>query len=424
MTSIPISTPQLATVRARLVFGAAIAALLVAGLVMVVTSGVGRPLTALESMLVLGGAVALSVAFAAHGHETIQQALIPAVAQLEAVGRGRATSAASLPPDMAPLSDALEALGERIRQTLHEMDMDAAEMSALADELNVGATDITAGCGQVQVAARSIAEATSVQTRGINNLVEAAIRAAERALRVADYARKAQETADAVALSARAGASAGEQALISMATISKVTSAAVPAVIELGEKSQRIGKITDTIAVLARQTNLLALNAAIEAARAGEHGKGFAIVAAEVRKLANDSARALQTIRQLAAEIRSAAVSTESQIALVSESVGNGEQVIRLSTDALLRIEQEIERSRSAVALIVESATGQRTEADALASEIEAIATVAGKNAAAAMEVTRVMEAQAGSMSQIGGSSQQLGSMAQRVRAGVARFRG
>jgi len=207
-----------------------------------------------------------------------------------------------------------------------------------------------------------------------------------------------------------------------MSAIARVTKDAVPAVNELGEKSQRIGKITDAIGAIARQTNLLALNAAIEASRAGEHGKGFAVVADEVRKLAGESARALDTIRKLATEIRNAAILTEDHIGQVSDRVAEGESVIRASSVALGQISREIEASRSAVDLIVASADAQREEAAALAKEIESIAVVAEQNAATSQEVSAVVQQQTASMTAVASSSQHLAAIAERLKSSMTQF--
>jgi methyl-accepting chemotaxis protein len=207
-----------------------------------------------------------------------------------------------------------------------------------------------------------------------------------------------------------------------MAQISAVTAEAVPAVVELGEKSQRIGKITDAIGVIARQTNLLALNAAIEASRAGEHGKGFAVVADEVRKLAAESHRALGEIRKLAIEIRTSAVRTEEQILQASDRVSAGETIIRASADALTQIDREIANTRAAVDRIVDAADAQRGEAEALAREIEALAATAETNAATAEQVSAVVEEQTASMTSIAASSQHLAEVAESLKASLKAF--
>ncbi|HET7188863.1 MAG TPA: methyl-accepting chemotaxis protein, partial [Gemmatimonadaceae bacterium] len=189
-----------------------------------------------------------------------------------------------------------------------------------------------------------------------------------------------------------------------------------------GEKSQRIGKITDAIGVIARQTNLLALNAAIEASRAGEHGRGFAVVADEVRKLAAESARALDQIRTLAAEIRTSAVRTEEQILVASDRVTAGEAVIRASAEALTQIDREITGARTAVDRIVEAADAQRGEAESLAGEIEMLAATAEMNSSTAEQVSAVVEEQSAAMSNIASSSQHLAEVAERLKGSLRRF--
>ena len=350
---------------------------------------------------------------------------VHAVAQhAEAVAQGslRQDLGFAANDEIGRLADSFRRMTTSLRGLLREIESGAGEVAATAEQLASGAQQMSASTEQVASAAHSIAESAAVQTKGIGTIVEASTRVAERALTVAEHARSAQSAADTVAQSARRGMQSAEQALQSMAEITAVTRDAVPAVTELGEKSLRIGKITDTIAAIARQTNLLALNAAIEAARAGENGKGFAVVADEVRKLAGESAKALQTIRKLATEIRTAAVRTGERITQVSDSVAGGESVIRSSASALTQIGTEIEQSRSAVALIVASTDEQKREAEALAREIESVATVAEQNASTSQEVSAVVQEQTASMAHVTESSQHLAEIAMRLKGSMTRF--
>ncbi|HEU4611318.1 MAG TPA: methyl-accepting chemotaxis protein, partial [Kofleriaceae bacterium] len=329
-------------------------------------------------------AFAIAVVFAYWGAARLTSGIVKIAEHADAVASGKLTHDLDYAAgdEVGALADSFRRMSSSLRALLLEIETGASDVAATAEQLAAGAQQMTASTDQVAGAAHTIAQSATVQTKGINVAVDASTRVADRAFAVAGHARSAQSAADVVARSAQRGVSAAEQALESMSAIARVTKDAVPAVNELGEKSQRIGKITDAIGAIARQTNLLALNAAIEASRAGEHGKGFAVVADEVRKLAGESARALDTIRKLATDIRNAAIRTEEQIGQVSDRVAEGESVIRASSIALGQISREIEASRSAVDLIVASADAQREEAAALVKEIESIAVVAEQNAA------------------------------------------
>ena len=369
-------------------------------------------------------AFAIAVIFAYWGAARLTGGIVAIAEHADAVASGtlRHDLDFSSGDEVGALADSFRRMSTSLRALLLEIETGASEVAATAEQLAAGAQQMTASTDQVAGAAHSIAQSATVQTKGINTAVDASTRVADRAFAVAGHARSAQSAADVVARSAQRGVAAAEQALESMSAIARVTKDAVPAVNELGEKSQRIGKITDAIGAIARQTNLLALNAAIEASRAGEHGKGFAVVADEVRKLAGESARALDTIRKLATEIRNAAIRTEDHIGQVSDRVAEGESVIRASSVALGQISREIEASRSAVDLIVASADAQREEAAALAKEIESIAVVAEQNAATSQEVSAVVQQQTASMTAVASSSQHLAAIAERLKGSMTQF--
>jgi methyl-accepting chemotaxis protein len=324
--------------------------------------------------------------------------------------------------EVGHLASSFRDMNRGLRTLVSQLDISAVDVAATAEQLAASAQQMTASTEEVSAAAVAIADAAALQTRGVNTASDASARVASRAVAVASHAEQARHAADVAQRTTRRGTIAASEALQAMAEISAVTGAAVPAVVELGEKSQRIGKITDVIGSIARQTNLLALNAAIEASRAGEHGKGFAVVADEVRKLAAESARALDQIRKLAAEIRTSAVRTEEQILQASDRVTTGEAVIRASAEALTQIDREITSARTAVDRIVDAADAQRVEAESLAREIGALSESAENNAATAQQVSAVVQQQNAAMSSVATSSQQLAQVAERLKTSLRYF--
>ena len=367
-------------------------------------------------------ALAVGLAYVAARRMTAGLVLLSAQAEQVAMGNLRKELAFTSDDEVGQLAGSFREMTAGLRMLVSQLDTGAGDVAATAEQLASSAEQMTASTEEVSGAASAIADAAASQTRGIANASEASGRVAARAVAVASHAEQARNAADVAQRTTRRGTIAAGEALGAMAEISAVTGAAVPAVVELGEKSQRIGKITDAIGTIARQTNLLALNAAIEASRAGEHGRGFAVVADEVRKLAAESARALDQIRKLAAEIRTSAVKTEEQILIASDRVTAGEAVIRASAEALTQIDREITGARTAVDRIVEAADAQRGEAEALAGEIEALAATAEMNSATAQQVSAVVEEQSAAMSSIASSSQHLAEVAERLKGSLGRF--
>ncbi len=370
------------------------------------------------------GAVALAVGLAFWGSGRFARGMHELSDHSDRISQGQLRNDLMYDSDdeLGQVAHSFREMTRGLRALVSHLDTSASDVAASAEQLAASAQQMSASTQQVSSAADAIAAAAASQTRGVNKASAASGRVASRAAAVASHAEQARTAADVAQRTTRRGTIAADQALQAMAEISAVTGAAVPAVVELGEKSQRIGKITDVIGSIARQTNLLALNAAIEASRAGEHGKGFAVVADEVRKLAAESARALAQIRKLAAEIRSSAVRTEEQILHASDRVTTGEAVIRASAEALTQIDREIASARTAVDRIVDAAEAQRRESELLAVEIEDLAASAEANAAAAQQVSAVVQEQTASMAGVASSSQVLAEVAERLKSSLNHF--
>lgn len=161
---------------------------------------------------------------------------------------------------------------------------------------------------------------------------------------------------------------------------------------ELGEKAQGIGQIMDVISDIADQTNLLALNAAIEAARAGEAGRGFAVVADEVRKLAEKTMQATSEVEKTVFAIQTGTSANIDAMKQVSDVVTNCTGLAKEAGDALVSMTSMIERSTDMVRVIATAAEEQSATSEEINSSVEEVTRLADDMASSAGDSARTME--------------------------------
>ena len=173
----------------------------------------------------------------------------------------------------------------------------------------------------------------------------------------------------------------------------------------LYERSKDISSILDVITGIADQTNLLALNAAIEAARAGEHGKGFAVVADEVRKLAEQSQQSAKEISEIVQGIQK---DTESSVQLMTRVTGDVQAGVQVSNEAIEKFNQILQSTKEITPQMEDvSATAQQMSASVqeVTSIANELAVIAKGNATTSEEVAASSEEQLASMEEISASA-------------------
>lgn len=324
---------------------------------------VSQLLVALLPMLVIGGLSYLVARSVLHdiGGEPAAAAEV-----MRRVANGDLTTSL----DNAPQGSLLHALGHMVgslRQMVSQINKDAGTLVSNAERINAAATDVAK-------AAMEQSDATSAMAAAIEELTVSSNHISDNATDTEQYSREAVE------LSGQ-GTDRVRQATEAIQQISATVADASERIRALDERANQISSIAAVIKDIAGQTNLLALNAAIEAARAGEQGRGFAVVADEVRKLAERTSIATAEIEQMIAGIQGDTEGAVDAMSAALPVVEKGVELASSAAESLHGIESGARQTLDRISEVADSTREQSTASTSIAQRVEQIANMVEQTA-------------------------------------------
>ncbi len=343
--------------------------------------------------------------------------------RLEGEAAAEMQELASRPDELGTMAQAMQEMNEKVRALMRNVAQTAEYLAASSEELTSSAEQAADVSQSIAESIVKVAGACSEQFDDVQTANEHTKKLTQHMQdfegNLEETGQQVQKTSD-VATEGRQGVAT---AVTGMQSIQTNVSHIAELIEGLGENSKQIGEIVDTIAGIAEQTNLLALNAAIEAARAGEHGRGFAVVADEVRKLAEQSQEAASEISERIGRIQSSTQEAVDAMHQGLSEVMDGTKTVQgagTSFDGIASMVGKVAAASQAMQSSVERLTQSIGHIDAAVEEIN---TKSRSVADEAQTVSAATEEETASMHEIADASRKLAEQAQNLQNAIAVFK-
>ena len=325
--------------------------------------------------------------------------------------------------EIGRLGEVFNKLIDSLQNAFFQVRSFADKVASSAQQLASSTEEMNASTQEVSSAIQGVAKGSATQAERVTETSELMEKASITLRQVVTNAQTTSSAVNQTSERAQAGKNTAQETVEKITRLADTVMKTAQVIQGLGEKSQAIGEITETITSIADQTNLLALNAAIEAARAGEAGRGFAVVAEEVRKLAEGSAEAVRKIGKLIKSIQSETQEAVRSIQTSSKEVQEGRVDVAKITDVLTEINKAVQEVNSLANQISTATQQQVIENEQVVKAVNEVAGIAKESASTAEQVSSSTEEQTASMEEISASAQELSNLSAGLRELMGKFK-